>query len=208
MNGMEDRILEIAKAVAADHDEITYVEIGVGEGTTLSAIARTLKDSGKKWRAIGIELPNGYSFNRDRTQEVCQRREVPVRFIIPNGSMVNPVWGGVTVYFQDSQSFLTERWKEDIQFALIDGCHGRPCVHQDFLCIEGFSVPKAVVMFHDFGQNQIGQQQPHCSGGVDVYGACVDLGLITGKRKGWTMLEHIHAKEHEGGWDMGVFKHA
>jgi hypothetical protein len=206
MNGMEEKVLGLAKTVANEHEEITYVEVGVAEGTTLSAIARTLKDSGKKWRAVGVELPNGYSFNLGRTQEVCAQRDVPVQFVFPNCSIVHPAWEAVTVYFKDSQSFLVEHWQDQIQFALIDGCHGKPCVRQDFVAIEGFSVPGTIVMFHDFGKEQIGQAQPHCPDGVDVYGACYDLGLLTGKRKGWIFLEHIHADQSQGGWDMGVFQ--
>src|SRR4030095_7458060 len=192
MNGMEEHILDIAKGVASHFDEITYVEIGVGEGTTLTAIAKTLKASGRKWRGIGIELPNGYSFNRERTLETAVERDVKLNFITPNGSIVHPAWEAVTVYFKDSQSFLTEFWQEPIHFALIDGCHGKPCATLDFLALEAFMVRGSTMMFHDFGTEQRGQPQPHCPGGIDVWGACYDLGLLTAKRPGWTFTEHIH----------------
>src|SRR5215471_3532918 len=58
MNGMEERILTLARAIAVKFNEVTYVEIGVAEGTTLTAIGSILRDHAKKWRAIGIELPN------------------------------------------------------------------------------------------------------------------------------------------------------
>jgi hypothetical protein len=207
MNGMEEKVLELARSVASKHDAVTYVEIGVGEGTTLSAIGHTLKASGKKWRAVGVELPNGYSFNRQHTEMVCGNRGLEINFLVPgNCSIVQPKWGQVTVYFQDSQTFLIERWKEPIHFSLIDGCHGKPCVRQDFIAVEGFSVPGTLVMFHDFGDEQKGQAQPHCPDGCDVYGACYDLGLLTGKRKGWNFVEHIHADHNQGGWDMGIFE--
>jgi hypothetical protein len=206
MNGLEERVLNIAKDVATQFDEITYVEIGVGEGITLTAIARTLKDSGKKWRAIGIELQNGYSFNSARTRESAAQREVKLNFVTPNGSIVHPLWETVTVYFKDSQSFLTELWQEPIHFALIDGCHGKPCVTLDFLALEAFMVRGSTMLFHDFSFDQRGQHQPHCAGGIDVYGACYDLGLLTGKRKGWYYVDTLNAERSQGGWDMGVFK--
>jgi hypothetical protein len=62
------------------------------------------------------------------------------------------------------------------------------------------------MMFHDFGVEQRGQPQPHCPDGIDVWGACYDLGLLTGKRPGWTFSEHITGHKAEGGWDMGVFR--
>jgi Methyltransferase domain len=206
MNGLEKRVLDIAKGVANHFDEITYVEIGVGEGVTLTAIARTLKDSGKAWRAIGIELVNGYSFNLEHTRKSAAEREVNLNFVTPNGAIVHPLWETVTIYFKDSQSFLTEIWQEPIHFALIDGCHGKPCVTLDFLALEAFMVPNGVLMFHDFSQEQVGQAQPHCVGGIDVRGACQDLGLTNGKRANWKFDETITADRTKGGWDMAIFK--
>jgi hypothetical protein len=206
MNGLEKRVLDIAKGVAAHFDEITYVEIGVGEGMTLTAIARTLKDSGKAWRAIGIELVNGYSFNLEHTRKSAAEREVNLNFVTPNGAIVHPLWETVTIYFKDSQSFLTELWQEPIHFALIDGCHGKPCVTLDFLALEAFMAPNGVVMFHDFSQEQVGQAQPHCVTGIDVRGACQDLGLTNGKRANWKFDETLTADRAKGGWDMAIFK--
>jgi hypothetical protein len=67
-------------------------------------------------------------------------------------------------------------------------------------------VPGSTMMFHDFGIDQRFQPQPHCPGGVDVWGACYDLGLLTNKRAGWAFAEHITGHKEQGGWDMGVFK--
>lgn len=206
MGGIEDRILAVARDVASRFDEITYIEIGVGEGATLSAIASTLKNSGKRWRAIGIELPNGYSFSREKTETWAANRNIKLNFITPNCSVVHPEWNTQTVYFKDSQSFLTEHWQDPIQFALIDGCHGRPCATLDFLALEAFMVRHSVVMFHDFGDDQKGHYQPHCPTGLDVQGACYDLGLLTNKRPGWKYGDTFTADRLKGGWDMGVFK--
>ena len=206
MNGLEERVLEITKALARQFKEVTYVEIGVGEGTTLTAIASTLKDSDTKWKAIGIELPNGYSFNRCRTEDIARERNLKLNFITPNCSIVHPPWNAITVYFKDSQTLLTEHWQEPIHLALIDGCHGKPCVILDFLALEAFMVPESVMMFHDFSPEQRGQPQPHCPGGIDVLGACYELGLMTEKRAGWKYADTITADKVGGGWDMGVFK--
>jgi hypothetical protein len=206
MNGLEDRVESIAKDVAATFDEVTYVEIGVGEGTTLTAIANVLKASQRKWRAIGIELPNGYSFNMGATERVALERGLKLNFITPNCSIVHPPWNEVTVYFKDSQSFLTEHWQEPIHIALIDGCHGKPCATLDFLALEAWMVPQSAMMFHDISPEQKGHPQPHCADGIDVWGACYDLGLTTGKRKEWNLGEILNADKSQGGWDMGVFR--
>jgi hypothetical protein len=206
MNGLEEKLEEFSNSVAGSFDEITYVEIGVAEGVTLTAIAQTLQESGKKWRAVGVELPNGYSFNRQRTEEIARQRNLKLNFITPNASTVHPAWNEVTTYFKDSQTLLNELWQTPIQFALIDGCHGRPCVKMDFIVIEAWAVGGALVMFHDSTQEQIGQPQPHCSGGIDVRGALYELGLLTNKRPGWKFVEEIRADRDQGGWDMAVFQ--
>jgi len=205
MNGLEEAVARIARDVAAKFDEVTYIEIGVGEGTTLTGIARELRMTKKNWRAIGIELPNGYSFSRARTEEIAQARGLPLFFVNPNGSITHPQWNAVTVYFKDSQSFLTEMWNAQVHLALIDGCHGKPCVTLDFLAVEAFMVPGGVMLFHDFSEEQKGDKQPHCPDGIDVRGACQDLGLTNGKRAGWIQSETLTANRLQGGWDMGVF---
>lgn len=206
MGGIEKQIETLAKEVSSRFDEITYVEIGVAKGVTLSAVALALAASGKKWRAIGVELPDGYSFDRNATVIVAKQRHLTLEFVTPNGTIAHPRWNQITVYLKDSQSFLTELWQEPVNFALIDGCHGKPCVIQDFLAIEAFAVPESVVMFHDFGDDQRGQSQPHCPSGADVNGACYELGLLTGKRKGWKFNEMMAGNRAKGGWDMGVFE--
>ena len=207
MGGIEDQIIEVAENVANRFNEITYIEIGVGEGATMSAIASTLKASGKRWRVIGLELPNGYSFSREKTEAWAERRGLKLNFVTPNGSIVHPEWNAITVYFKDSQSFLTELWQAPVQFAMIDGCHGKPCVRLDFLGLEAFTVqPGSIIMFHDFGEDQRGHFQPHCPTGLDVRGACYDLGLLTGKRPDWKFNEMLSGDRIKGGWDMGIFE--
>jgi len=206
MGGLQERLEAVTKSVAETFDEVTYLEIGVGEGKTLTAIAKILRDTGKRWRAIGVELPNGYSFSRERTEEISRLRGLDLGFVTPNGNIQRPPWGAVTVYFKDSQTFLTELWQEPLHFALIDGCHGRPCVRLDFLGIEAWMEHRGIAMFHDFSVEQIGQHQPHCPGGIDVRGAVNDLGLISGKRKGWRLTEVMTADRIQDGWDMAVFQ--
>lgn len=207
MQGIEERVLILARAMTKKFDEITYVEIGVGEGPTLTAIACELRDhAAKKWRAIGVELPNGYSFNRQKVIDFASSRNLKLDFVTPNGTMQHPKWDQVTVFLKDSQTFLTEMWADTIQFALIDGCHGRPCVIQDFLAVEAFMSKGGLVMFHDYGTDQIGHYQPHCPTGLDVRGAVQELGLTNGRRKGWAFRGELIANKPAGGWDMGVFQ--
>jgi hypothetical protein len=202
---MEDRLTQITKDIAEKFDKITYVEIGVAEGTTLTAIASILQHVGKPWKAVGIELPNGYSFNRDLVEQTSVLRGLSLNFVVPNTNTQHPPWFAVTVYLKDSQSFLTELWQEPIHLALIDGCHGKPCVTLDFIALEAWMEPGGCVLFHDVSPEQQGIFQPHCSQGIHVRDAINQLGLFSGRRKGWRFSEQITADRTQDGWDMAVF---
>lgn len=199
MAGLEDRVLDIAREQAGAFEQITYLEIGVGRARTLTAIANVLQDSGHLWRAIGVELPDGYDYNRKKVLLAAAQRSVKLEF----GGM--PYWNQVTVLLDHSLHFLAN-WNDPIQFALIDGCHGKPCVIADFLALEPFLVSGSMVMFHDFSLHQLGTPQPHCPSGVDVRGACAELGLLGGQRQGWTLYETITGDRERHGCDMAVFK--
>jgi hypothetical protein len=58
-------------------------------------------------------------------------------------------------------------------------------------------------LFHDFGKAEHGTPQKHCPV-IDVRGACEELGLLDGKRKGWEFVGELNAKA--GAANMGVFK--
>jgi hypothetical protein len=185
-------------------DEVTYLEIGVGHGETLASMANTIRARTKPdWRAIGVELPYGYSFDAQKMEKNLNLASLRYNYNEPNDP---PAWGEVTIYMQDSQDFLSDYWQEEIQLALIDGCHGKPCVTGDFLHIESFVAPGGVVLFHDFGDDQVGQSQPHCSGGLDVAGACRDLGLTNNERAGWHFMGELVGDKSTGAANMGVFQ--
>jgi hypothetical protein len=122
---------------------------------------------------------------------------------------VLPEWGAVTLILKDSHSFFGEHTiAGGVHLALIDGCHGKPCVSLDFLLIEPLIVPGGYVMFHDFGADQIGQEQAppdHCPI-VGVHDACASLGLLDNTRDGWRFVQTIIGDKSAGSADMGVFQ--
>jgi hypothetical protein len=184
---------------------ITYVEIGIGHGGTLGGIAEMLKNCPApcRWRVIGVELPEGYSFDRSEVYRAGQTRHIPVNFVEHfGGSKLNPAWGAITVYLCDSQRFFPMYWDDCISFALIDGCHGPACVKADFLNIERFIEPSGIVMFHDYGQDEVGKPQTHCPV-LDVRGACVELFQ---DNPNWTFVEEWLADKQRAGANMGVFQ--
>src|SRR4029453_5074173 len=61
--------------------DLTYVEIGVGSGGTLLWVARQLRERAKDWRAIGIDLPEGYSFCNQDVVNACARDDFRMRIV-------------------------------------------------------------------------------------------------------------------------------
>jgi len=208
MEGLEDAIARHVCRLCLTFQEVTYLEIGVAAGGTLTAIASMLnswRGDGFKWRAIGVELPDGYSYDGQGLIQNGVSRDVDVEFfreLHPSGKF-DPRWGAVSVYFTGSQSLLEGSWDQPIHLALIDGCHGKKCATMDFLLLEPWIAPGGIVMFHDIEEGQVGAYQPHC-GTLDVIGAVRDLGLFENKRDGWEFVEIAESKPTNA--DMGIFR--
>src|SRR6266481_2613691 len=133
MDGMGSAVAEVVQDVCNRFDQVTYIEIGVGHGATLTSIASVISDSKEDWRAIGLELPNGYSFNQKATKANGLNLGFKIEFVYSLGNIkLSPAWTTITVVLENAQTFLAEHWAEQIQFALIDGCHGKKCATLEF----------------------------------------------------------------------------
>jgi hypothetical protein len=208
MDGLEDTIARHVCRIMLCFQEVTYVEIGVAAGGTLTAIASMMnswKGQGFGWRAIGIELPDGYSYDAEGLVNNAASHKVDVEMFrdLEPTHKVDPEWEKVTVYFTGSHPLLENSWDQPIHLALIDGCHGKRCATLDFLLLEPWIAPGGIVMFHDIEEGQVGSFQPHC-GTLDVIGAVRDLGLLENKREGWEFIEIAESKPTNA--DMGIFR--
>jgi hypothetical protein len=210
VNGYETAIEElITKVLCLNFATLTYVEIGVAHGGTLGAIADIMRGVSEKWRAVGVELPNGYSYDEGEVKRNMYGRHLTGSVVYDTKAPVDPPWKQVTVYLTDSRVFLSEFWRQPVHLALIDGCHCRECASKDFANIEDCVVPGGYVMFHDFGEDQIGQHQELQTGDhrqLDVRGACQQLGLLDGTRAGWEFVGELIGDKTRAGANMGVFK--
>ncbi len=207
MQGMFDGVMQFVDEVAAQFPKVTYLEIGVNDGITISVIAKRISWAAQSWRAIGIDLPD---CRHETTRRHSEEKGLRFRLIRDFRKPVPMEWRTVTFILKDSHTFLGESASAigDVHLALIDGCHGKPCVSLDFLLIEPLIVPGGYVMFHDFGADQIGQEQSppdHCPI-VGVHEACASLGLLDNTRDGWRFVQTIIGDKSAGSADMGVFQ--
>jgi hypothetical protein len=208
MQGYEKALEElITDVLRARFPEMTYLEIGVAHGGTLTGLAEIMKGACPRWRAVGVELPNGYSYNQEETWRNIRAKHLEADFVYDITEPVTPAWGRISIYLMDSRTFMAAFWRQPIHLALIDGCHGRPCVIRDFSNVEEFVEPGGYVLFHDFGVDQIGQAQTHCPT-LDVHGACQELGLLDSPRPrpGWEFVGELLGDKSQCGANMGVFK--
>jgi len=190
---------------------ITYVEIGVGAGGTLLWVARYLKKYLQDWRAIGIDLPDGYSLCAHALVNACARDKFFMRMVrdevkdVSNPKPWSALGQGVTLVLAPSQAAFRIFWPQGlpIHVALIDGCHGRACVMGDFLALEPLIEIGGYVLFHDY--EVLGESQPHC-GTEDTLGACEELGLPFNGRRNWKFVKVSTPDKSRGGRAIGVFK--
>lgn len=205
MQGLQASVAQVVLAVCERFDSVTYLEIGVGWGQTLAGVSQLLQENVRKqWRTIGVDLNEGYSLDMKQVRNCARVAGVPLNST--SNLLAYPVWGEATVYLADSQTFLRDYWDQELNLVLIDACHCKECVMNDFRNIEPHVVPHGTVMFHDFGADQVGQPQPHNSSILDVNGACKELGLLDQNRAGWRFLETLIGTKSEGAADMGIFE--
>jgi hypothetical protein len=178
---------ELGKAIDSmlnPERNFTYVEIGIGPGHTLFNVGLYLSKKTLRWKAFGIDIEDGWSLDLSYMTKVIQE-DIEKHFAID---------------LTGSQSFLPTLDDDSVDLMLIDGCHGKTCVMQDFLLAEDKIKNGGCIAFHDSDPECQGKDfQPHCGQPIQVRDALKELGLLDGRCKGWVMVcDVIGDKEQEG----------
>lgn len=159
-----------------------YAEIGIGHGQTLKAVGQYLQHSGVEFELHGVDLPD----YKGPANE-------PSHYEHPSRTHIHLI--GASKFFAG--------WidaKLDADFVFIDGCHGAPCVIEDFGNAEKVVKPGGVVAFHDTDQGcQDIHMQPHCGTGIRARAAVTQLSLLDGTRPGWKVLKETTGDKKHGG---------
>ena len=192
MEGNQEALLKSlslsVESIPEGGGEFTYVEIGAGGGGTLAFmagnIARLSETRGFKWRVIGVDIENGWSFDRRLIEENCGGFGL-------NWDDSNLEFGGISVSMAGGDRFF-KTFVSPVNLALIDGDHSCEHVKRDFLNIEKLISDKGVVLFHDIDEDA----QSHPPAPIEVVEALKSLGLWDGSRIGW---EKIAVTDPPGG---------
>lgn len=189
-----------------------YLEIGIAEGTTLLAVSNWLKenvDKNKIWNVLGIDLIDGQFFNvQDFLSKahnhtvVVKRYPDDVPYCLPPVGKNNVI--NIELIKADDPTYYSHLVPNSVNFAVIDGCHGAPCVKRDFIWIESALVLNGIVAFHDAGVEDQGiHHQHHCDQPINVRKALIDLHLLdepglSGSRPGWQLVSLIDGDKSPG----------
>lgn len=206
MAGLETAMERHLNDVIKRFKSVTYLEIGVAYGHTLTSMSAIARDSGHPWRSVGIDLPKGYSLHIPTVRQSASEFHLGVTVLQQFDKSITPDWNQITICLCPSQTLLENYWPGDpIHMALIDGCHGKPCVTADFKLVSKYVPSGGLVAFHDFGEDSVGEPQPHCGLG-DTLGACRELGLLDGSLAGWKHIDTVVGDKALIGRDLGVFQ--
>lgn len=161
-----------------------YAEIGLGYGGGFNAVSHYLaNEAGIAIHRVGVDIPS-FATSSVGTVAAYDR---------PQGMELRLV--GADAFFRAAKAA-----GELYDFIFIDGCHGAPCVRNDFLGAEAVIVPGGVVAFHDTDPGcQDIHMQPHCGTGIRAREAVQKLGLLDDSRPGWRKIAETSGNKDKGG---------
>ena len=180
----------------------TFVEVGSAGCVSLRAFADIIKDArgGAPWRVVGFDLPPGKAWSVDMAEVKRSFDGLPYQLIsepttaLPEGMSL--------CLMEDPRSYLLNTFPFPIDFAFIDGCHGK-CAGRDFLSVEPKVSMGGLVAFHDYGEIEQGTDwQAHCREFISVRTYVHRLGLAAPcvtPRKGWRFVGEAFGSRRSGG---------
>jgi hypothetical protein len=185
------------------HDERTtkhfrYVELGIAQGRTFVSVAELLREiCANEFQLVGVDLCNGAYFDARQFIKMSLGFDIHIEFQSGRQDpfISDKIVPQIRVLLLKSDTKRALVSNGCVNFCLIDGCHGAPCVEADFLSIEAGMAPGGIVAFHDAGpEEQDINFQPHCRQGIGVVNALQKLGLLWPEqdafvsRMGWKFL--------------------
>jgi hypothetical protein len=184
-----------------------YCEVGIAEGNTLISVATLLRETLQaEWQAVGIDLFDGAFFNERQFIKRSLAFNVAINYMGRGTLIIDEPFGyDIMVCLLKGDSRRAAFDFGCVNFALIDGCHGAPCVEKDFLAIEPGIAKGGIVAFHDAGEEDQGIHfQQHCQMPISVRKALDNLQLPgfgppqARDRSGWKFIGSVDGDKSPG----------
>jgi len=201
LEGNESYFLAYLRQAMLRFEYATYLEVGVAAGQTFEPVFKELGTHRRGWSRVAVDIPGGWSLNQGFATRLGLKivDDAWCRLWETSEYAHNPSFRPeeLLVLHKDGvHGFPLHLWSQ-IGFALIDGCHGAPCVKKDFEYVEKCTRVGSIVAFHDVNKECQGiHTQPHCKTGIDVRRALTDLGLLNNTRQGWRLLHEVTGVPH------------
>lgn len=171
MEGCEEPIQRAFKFAIDGMEEdapLSYIEIGVGEGRTISEICKMLNDSGREFIVVAVDIKGGWSLNEEEFYKNTRSFSDKIELNL-----------------QGSPGALKQFSNESIFAIMIDGDHSKEAVIEDFKEADRILIPGGIILFHDSGAEDQGkdvfEKQPN---GIRVREAIDEIDLSN-----YTLLE-------------------
>lgn len=205
MGGCEQPLEDLIKqhVVAQPVEDYTLIEVGSAGCTTLRAFREIMIESRprKPWHVIGFDLTPDKAWSLNMQEVAAAFGGSPHILFKDDVDKISTARDMILVLLDDPRSYLRETFALPIDFAFIDGCHGK-CAGLDFLAIENKVRPGGLVAFHDYGEFEQGSDyQEHCREFISVRSYVHRLGLAAPHpepRKGWRFIAEIKGSRHWG----------
>jgi hypothetical protein len=206
MAGCEETILNAVGVVASSTDGIIrYLEIGCANCETLAQVCRALQRTGRRWHAIGLDLPvnaDGFIIARPWCQDAQAARDNIAEF----GEAVELDYGVSWEWLDQYREWINTHHGM-FELAMIDGCHEKECIKRDFLALEPMIAFGGCVIFHDTAEWSQGiDPQPHLGLPIEARKALAELNLLPPLRAGWAMVGVGDGRQSEGGRGCTVYQ--
>ena len=175
----------------------TAIEIGSAGCVSLRAFKDIISENTDKWRVHGFDLVDGWSLDFNKINEVFDGKPNILKVEdIAKDTDINTMY----LWLLDDPRSYIKNFPHKVNFAFIDGCHGANCVCKDFEALENSVDIGGIVVFHDAGKSETGQDwQHHCKEFINVRSGLMRLGLLDQTRKGWRIIGETNGSRNYGG---------
>jgi len=212
MSGVELEVENlISEYIKGNRIKFIYFECGFAEGFTFKAVSDIIRKNIKhdNWKAIGLDLVNGYSLNFVETAKIFNKKTLQIFTEGLSDTVYLKEPNCQLLLWENPREYTRSLPNNSIDIALVDGNHNLYNVTEDFLSLEDKVKIGGLVMFHDFGEIEQNTDLQAGGGYIEVRQACKELGLLDNSRKNWKFIKEIPGSRVNGTGDgnsMGVFQ--
>ena len=192
MGGNEEFIkLAVMGVIQEKMNNIRYVEIGIGEGKTFSAVCELINSLVDSWKGTAIDLTFGWSFVLDAYN-----------------SNVAEFGDKTELLLMGSPKALDSFAENSIDIAFIDGDHSEKHVLADFKAVDRCLTKGGLVIFHDTDEASQGLDVGF---GVQIFGiqvrdALKKLGVLSDTLPNYSLILDYDGDRSLGGRGIVMIK--